>query len=398
MKRTKKIPRKTSRWKIFATILAAAAAAAALSAAMLFLPRKPKIAFYRLPDSCVAAIESFGALKIEANYVVLDPNKPLSKQIRELRTANILFAYDGLALRNLTDKTIPPVSAPLTLMPTAMREGGQIDGMRYGVPVLLDHFALEYNRKALSASRITRPKTLEDLEVAARSLQADYRWPITCAGADDRTLLLLVGALMESMQGKEAEQDFIARTAYGLPFSDLLNNTALESVLERLSQWRKDGLIHPNWTQSGLIDVQGALETESAPFAFMTLSDHRTLQKKAAELYAATPVPSARTDKDRSLASPAVVAVNLKRFRKDERIAAFQATLLGGTAQATLAGDSGLVPVNSTAKTADKQAADVRLWIAGSSGPMANPADDAFDDPALASNLAASIRSYLETH
>ncbi len=392
------------------TILVPAACAALaivtiLATALFVLPaiRKPVIAYYGLPDT---VREAFTALaddpalsgKTKFGIVVLDGSKPLAGQIGNRNRVDVLFAYDGAATAELSGRVIAPSEQIRQLMAPSIQKAGKALNVAYAMPLLLDHFEVAYNSALFGTAGFGEPKRLDELVAAARKTARKGMWPVVCAGANDRDLLMLVGALSEARYGAEARAGIVRDLREKGSFEAALANKALRGTLDELVAWRKDGLLHPEWFRMEARDVIAFMENEYAGVVFMPLSTHRNVPLKTIAKFAGIPFPPIAVGKPREITAPLVVGLLPSYKKPDARAADFLHRLARAEGQTIVSAGTGLAPVNSTAEAQDIQASDVRLWAAASSKPVPDPASDAFADPAKVTATARAIRSYIESN
>jgi hypothetical protein len=382
---------------------AALAIVATLAIALFVLPaiRKPVIAYYGLPETVLEAITALAddpafSGKTKFGIVVLDGAKPLAEQIGKKNRVDVVFAYDGAALAAASGTAIVPSEQIRLLMPLAIRATGTRFGTGYAQPILLDHFEVAYDASAFAGKGLGEPKSLDALLAGARETARPGMWPIVCAGGNDRDLLLLVGALVDAKYGPEARAKIVADLREKGSLKQALSNAALRGTLDELIEWRKSGLLHPEWFRMKDADLVAYLEKGYTRVALMPFSTHRAIPLKTISRFASIPFPPSRLNSPRELAAPVVVGM-LPAYRRPNAAAAeLLYRLAREEGQMVLSAKTGLAPVNSTVPSEDIQAADVRLWVASSSGPVPDPASAAFADPAKVAETARDIRAYVE--
>lgn len=401
-----------SRLPVIAGAALAAIALVALAFALLW-PRQTVLAFYRLDAAQAAAIlraaNAKNPEKPSFSAVTLDPDQSLEKQRKTLSRASALFLHDGAAAAEFATAgddsrpmALPALSrsaspALLALMPSAVRNAGSDGKNHYALPVLLDHFELAWNRKLLSRKGFGKPDSLEGFEAAARAVKAKTVWPISCAGAVDDDLAMFVGSVIEAVSGADTLEAFARGLQTGENAATLAEKQGIAVAFDTLARWRREGLLHPEWLNMDAQTVKSLMESDATAFAFMTLSAHRTVDQKTIEKYESAPMPASGTRTDRAFVAPAIAAVRLDAKRNAQQADSLLATLAGAVTQKALSDATGLAPVNSTAETRDRQASDVRLWVASSRKPMANPLDAAFADPADRARAANDLREWLRS-
>lgn len=385
---------------------AALAIAAIIATALLVLPaiRKPVIAYYGLPDTVREAITALAddpALsgKTKFGIVVLDGSKPLADQIGGKNPrVDVVFAYDGAAAAAAAGKAIVPSEQIRLLMPTAIRGTGTRFGTGYALPLLLDHFEVAYDKEAFARQGSGDPKTLDALLAVARKTAQPGMWPIVCAGGNDRDLLLLVGALADAKYGPEARSRIVTDLREKGDLKSAVTNAELRGTLDALVEWRKTGLLHPEWFRMKDADLMAYMENEYASVALMPFATHRAIPLKTISRFSSIPLPPSKPNTPRELAAPVVVGMLPEYRRPNADATGFLYRLAREEGQTVLSAKTGLAPVNSIVPAQDIQAADVRFWVASSNGPVPDPASAAFDDPAKVAETARDIRAYVEAN
>jgi hypothetical protein len=377
------------------TILIGTVALAVIAFSILMATRKPLVVLYGLSNPAIAAIKQEAGPSFK--FMVIDGNEPISAHKKDISKAYLVFMHDGKAASELSAKTVAPDESILALMPSAMREAGKSGTRRYGIPILFDHFEIDWNVSLIGGRSLAKPKTLTDLVKVSNAIKGKNLWPLVCAGGVDEDLLGFVGALVISESGLDAYEKLVTAASEGMPFAELVKTTALKNSLDTLIEWRKSGIIHPEWFRMKKADVSAFMQMDYACFFAMSLSSHRLLDHKIAEKVLTIDFPTDRKELDRGILAPAIVAIELRRSLPGNRAAhRLVAALAQGAAQANISGGSGLAPANSNATTADKQADDARFWIASSRKPFPDPATAALSDPSARAAFAASIRQYIE--
>lgn len=360
----------------------------------LLLSRKPLIVFYGLPKSVVAAIEKEAGNDFA--FSVIDDDKSLSAHKRDLVRGQLVFMYDGKPAKEIGEQSIAPESKLFSLMPSAMRESGKFGAKQYGIPVLYDHFGIDWNIALLGHKGIAKPNTLTELVKTATAIKGKNLWPIVCAGGNDNDLLMFTGALVIAESGLGAYEKVVQTAASGKTFANLLATTALKKSLDTLVAWRKQGIIHPEWFRMKRADMYAFMQYDYACFFALSLSVHRQIAPKTVEKLGSIEFPTDSKEVNRGIMAPAIIAIELKHALPGHTAARKLVNkLVQAEGQAALANDSGLAPSNSNSVVPDKQADDARFWIASSMKAMPDPAQAAFENPADRTAFANAIRQYL---
>jgi hypothetical protein len=345
---------------------------------LFFIPHKTVIAFYNVPEISVQAITALsqdGSLSGNSKFLVriLDPALSPAAQLQKRPKVDLLFMEDGKAARELAEQTFPPSEAVRMLMPSAMRRSGANETRVYGLPLLLDHFEVAYDRNVFRQTGLSEPKTLDSLLFFARKTKTATRWPIICAGAQ-------IGQLQN-----------------GVTFKDLLVNTEFKSALDTLVAWRKSGLLHSEWFRMKNDDVIRFMEKNYAAIVLIPLSTHRTVPMRIIEQFDTIPFPGAGQANARAYTSPVLLGILPLQKKQNQAAGDFLYNLAKNDGQKRLSGMTGLSPVNSTAETQDKQASDVRLWVASAQKPMPDIGTASFAETEKRKQFAREIRGYIES-
>ncbi len=376
-------------------ILTGTVALATIAFFILTATHKPLVVLYGLSDPAIAAIKQEAGPSFK--FMVIDGNEPISAHKRDISKADLVFMYDGKTAAEVGAEAVEPDESILALMPSAMREAGKSGTQRYGIPILFDHFEIDWNVSLIGGRSLAKPNTLTELVKVSNAIKGKNLWPIVCAGGNDEDLLGFVGALVISESGLDAYEKLVTGASEKQPFAELVRTTALKNTLDTLIEWRTSGIIHPEWFRMKSADVSAFMQMDYSCFFAMSLSSHRLLDRKIVEKVLTIDFPTDRKELDRGILAPAIVAIELRHSLPGNRAAhRLVAALAQGPAQANISGASGLAPANSNAATADKQADDARFWIAASRKPFPDPATASLSDPAARAALAASIRQYLE--
>ncbi|HNY23050.1 MAG TPA: extracellular solute-binding protein [Treponemataceae bacterium] len=392
--------------KLLIPAIGTAIALFAIAISALFMApalRKPVIAYYRLPANVRAALSALAddpafSGKTKFGIVVLDDTKGLAEQLAKKPRVDVVFAYDGAAAAATAGKALVPSEQLRLLLAAAIRGAGTRFGVGYALPILLDHFEVAYDAKAFGKAGFGEPRTLGDLIAGAQKTARPGVSPIACAGGNDRDLLLLVGAVAEAKYGLPAHDKIVADLREKGTLKSALANAELRGTLDTLVDWRKKGILHPEWYRMKDADLTAFLDKGCASVAFMPFSTHRTIPLKTISRFSSIPFPPAQPGSARALTAPVIVGL-LPSYRKPNAEAAeFLYRLAREEGQTILSANTGLVPVNSIVPAQDIQANDVRFWVASSNGPRPDPASAAFADPAKIAETARDVRAYIEAN
>ncbi len=407
--------RKHPKKALLAAILLALCVALSLYA--ITRPRMPIIAFYRVPDAIRDAVvkeaeASKAFAETDFKTVVLDETRPLSEQTRRPGSIQLLFLEDGFAAERLSGRSAGIPAVAEKALPLSFRESGRhalgVDAggadtdaypgkKAYALPLLADHFEIAWPKALFDRLGLTRPQTTEAFLAAARATTGEVAYPLICAGSNDRELLYLVSALLSARYGKAERERLVVALRDGASFAEAMSRTRLEDVLKGLVAWREERFLHPEWLKFRERDLQGFMAEEYAAFACMSFSSHRRVPLTTITRYESQFFPQDSLAGQNELVAPVYVGMALDSGPRDARSRAFLHSLVEPGAQGRLAARSGLAPVAVLAEAQDRQAEDVRYWIAASARAVPDVATASFDDPRKEADLAREIRAYLET-
>ncbi len=364
------------------------------------VPKGLVIGFYGVPGPAVATISMSATVDRARNspaprFLTFTDSSELSSKNLKKNRVDILILFDGQAAYALSAQAIKPSARITSQLPSAIRAAGVFENKNIGTPLLLDHFELASNRAIFQARALGYPATLQEFLDSAVSLKKSGTWPILCAGAEDQDLLLLLGSLIESRSGPEAWEKTVAGLRAANDFTEALSDPFLQDALGELRRWRSERLIHPEWLRITRADILGFMENDQAVMVLFPLSFHRAIANRTIERFETLFFPTARLSSPRSLTAPALLAIQLKTGRRTVEGPRLLETLVSPAFQKRLSAATGLAPVNSIAETADKQASDVRFWVAASGRPLPDIGSAAFSEQTRIAAFATWIREQL---
>ncbi len=391
--------RKNPKRTLLAMILLALCAA--LSFYAITRPRAPVIAFYRVPDgvrnAIVSEAEESGAFReTDFRTLVLDETRPLAAQTRRHGSIQLLFLEDGRAAALLAERSAAIPNGVGKALPLSFRESARLAGESYAVPLLADHFEIAWPKALFERLSLPPPRTTAAFLDAVKAATGQVRSPLVCAGSDDRQLLFLVSAMVSARYGPDERERLVTALRDGVSFAEALSSTRLRDVLGELVSWRETGALHPEWLKFRERDVQGFMAEEYAAMAFMSLSAHRRVPLKTIVRHESQFFPQESFTAKNELVAPVYVGMALDSGPRDSPARDFLFSLVGPKPQGRIAARSGLAPVALLAETQDRQAEDVRYWIAASARAVPDVATAAYDDPQRITDLAREIRTYLD--
>lgn len=361
------------------------------------------IGFYQLPENVSVFIEK----KISQTYAEKVTFKNIEEsELSEKKFASrydIIFCPNGSFVESVSKYTKHNPASIYEKMPRAIADKTQIT-----VPLLLDHYEFAYYlpSKASAVSKI--PQTLKDFETYLEKSKKLVFTPFFCAGGDDKTLLALVGAFVESYGGSDSYKDFI-QAVQNEPTVKALSKKKFQiageksksftliDILDIFRGWKEKEMVHPDWYNANSNDVKAFMEDKQIGVVFMPLSFHRTISYKVIRDFEADRIPlnsEADNYNNHGLIAPEYVGI---KFSKEAFCDELLAELVEENAQTNFSDQTKLAPINSRCAAFDRQSDDVRFFAAAcKDGPLPTLYDGAFqtDEKAL-HEFAEQIRVYL---
>jgi len=389
---------------VLALVLILAAAFSALAA----VSYKPTVAFYNLNEKVQQAIlteiSSMPVGKKGKNItyktLVLDDSIPLSSQ-KEAFKSDLIFATMDSDVQELAKgrKIQKSNLSLLDGMPSTTRDSALTQNNKLcAVPVLYDFYQMDISLDAFNESKIGKIAEWKDLTKFLEVTSKDNFYPLVISAGNDKELLNTFGCLAEALAGKTALEDAETRLykAFKTGKTEEVNK-AMESLLTENKGFAaalsvlRDFNTNKYWNPSAL----SFQESDSLYFmknmlcnsAFITLSQHRQINNKSINEYASIYIPGASDNNNRSFCSPVVCALPVKNKKSVNSTIG----LLTSSRQGPLSAKSGLAPVQASSPTPDKQADDVRFWIAASNGPVM-PLGSALPSAEMKKAAAETIR------
>ena len=350
--------------------------------------RKPVIAFYDLDSPTENAVKA--ALGEDFSYVTLNTHTSLSYQVKKAKAA-ALFTKGAVSVDNAKElaskKALLPQTA-LNGMTSSIRalatpiQNGSVSAL----PILTDHLEVNIDNNLLKATKVPLSKVpfwndLTKFALAAAKRTSNPK--IVFAGKESDTLIDILGALCESIEGRPSYDTAIKlinmeiekaasekRSLNGTALADVLAaspTSPLFSAAQMISQWRAQNILYPDVFSLTSENLDTLMEMELASLVIMPLSVHRTIGQQTIQRYTSIYLPSYNPASNRFFTAPVVYAVPLLA---DKKVLASLETLSSAPVQEKLSRASGLAPVLAQCRTPDRQADNVRYWVAASNTPL----------------------------
>ena len=381
--------------------------------------KKPTAAFYGISERNVERISSVlqtthtrkNKKQNAFNIVVLDSNLSLEEALKKQKRPDIIFMYNGknadfAEIRsvkkkiNFDKKILEGMSS--SVIKTVSANKSKI----HKVPLLIDNCEIDINRNAIAKSKTKQIAVLSDVEKFATELKKDYLAPIVFAGADNYEFINFLGAMTESISGidtlKRAANkinDFIkSGNTNHSEFNKLLSQMVavdgeFYETVEVLRKWYKEKLIPSNVYKMTSRDVKSYMEQKLCGISVLTLSEHRTVKQSTIEEFTSIYYPSIFANVERTFSAPIIMAIPYSKNKIAMNSIKKLATV---EYQERLSIKTGLAPVQKNCAIPDRQADDVRYWVAASEVPFVGLSEAAFTDAKTRKMFADILRMYLQ--
>lgn len=323
-----------------------------------------RVAFYGLSEEYVKILQDIIPVeeKITLKCDILSERKVDLAAIKG--KYDMLFTWRGEITDTLDASAEEIPSKILETMPSSLRN-------KKCVPILLDHCELAYNNTVLSNTTGTVPSSFSGFLSYLNQSKSYVFSPFFCAGADDRTLVALIGSLVEANGGVIAYNNLINELKVGTSFDELLDKKlcsadfTLRSILEMLKAWPSEGITHPAWFNGQQSDLIYFAHDDQVGVFFTFLKDHRNISYETIRKYEAFVMPPVSSSTEYGLIAPAISCMLLTKNSNSKR---YLAEFFTEETQTELSNLTKLAPVHSHAQAYDRQADDVRYWAASCPG------------------------------
>ena len=348
---------------------------------------KPTVVFYNINEKTQKAILSEiqsmpvgrKGKNLKYNVTVLDSALPLSAQKKAFK-GNLLFATMDYDVQDAAKSgKIKKMDINLLEgMPTTTRNNALIKNNKIcALPVLYDFYEIDVNQQAFYDSKIGKIADWNDfMSFLSKTATKDF-YPLAFSGGEPEELLNFIGCLTEALSGESALKT--AEDKLYQAFKTQKEN-ALITALEELC--KEDGALFKAVSAMRNIDTEKLCSNSSFSFTkddtkffidnklcnsvFLKLSDHRNIDSKVINEYVSIYVPGNDVNGERSFLAPTICAMPLKNNKSTNSTL----KLLASSRQTSLSMKSTLAPAQASCGTPDKQADDVRFWLAASNGPV----------------------------
>lgn len=355
------------------------------------------VAFYGMDETLAMPVQE----KIQEYY--LQNNKSFKihfdyLQEKDFKAKKIARKYDlfigwqGSAFEELKEWVKPlPQGCSKNLISTV--------NIKTGLPLLLNHWELDYNSKIRAQMGGRMPEDLKSFEKYTVQLKDYVFVPFFAPAADDETLLAYISVYVEALYGKDFYESFLEDIKNSAGLNDFIkkgneNSRVMKGLLEALKMQVQNGLTLENWTSATFKDVAAFTEQNQIGVLFTSLLKHRSFDERLMDRYETNRMPVLNLSVSHGLIAPAVCAANLS---KKEIAAGILEYLITDEVQAYLSDETKLAPVNAQCQPYDIQAYNVRYLAAViPEGPLPDISNACFQtDGTKKAEFASEIRNYL---
>lgn len=385
----------------------------------LLIPKKTLIAFYGLNGKEINAIQStilnLNSKQIKTKkfrFKVFDDKKDLLSQVKESKPS-LVFSVAGSQVKNLCESKKSRFVLDSVLSDNFDKLTSSMRGMILtktkkdtifvdAIPVLSSHYEVAINMNYYRQLGIKSISTWNDIEKFAERSKKNFNAGIFVDFGTPSSALDFFGAVTESLSSKTAYDQIVSTVnSYAKDgnfnseniVQELLQNGTISKTVKMLKSWDEKNLFADGTFNATFTSIENFLKSDLVSVSFMTLNTHRTIERKTIEQFTSIYVPSMILASNRSFTSPTIFALPQKNSKQ---INLLLKELLNSENQGYLSVRTGLAPVLSQCKTADKQADDARFWVASTQSPVAGLSRDLFltedEKSDLAKSLIAQIR------
>lgn len=369
-------------------------------------PEKNYIAFYSLQPDTVQALQTvlkdrFSTIEQHFDWRIIDPALSVMEFMEKNPQTVFVFSTDNRSLFEARRFFSLHTAEPFQHLPSTFLNNifNRDDDKYYAFPLLLDPIKLACNNVMAERLGLTSYIMQEDFErLRQQAEQASLPFPFVCAGGEDDQLFAMISAVAAINGLALNPEDFSVLGKQADLYTDC--PPALKTVLDTLVNWRKQGLLHPEWFRLVESDISVFMEFNSTALAAMPLSASRRLKYEILRHFTTMQVPLPQLLSKKNMPADTVVWAQAiqdehKPFPEADEIRAF---LYLQETNETLARATGLAPVFAAAQTQDAESSSGRYWVASSNTALPSFGNIACTTGAEKTALAAAIRRYLEVN
>ncbi len=380
--------------------------------------KKPTAVFYGISERNVSEITkvlqstySRKNKKLPYNIIVLNSKESLESALKKAKKADLLFMYNGANAEyaaSLNKKRHLGFDATiLDEMSSSIRNCVLVSDEKIScVPLLIDHYEVDVNLSKFTSSGIPAIETLSDLELLATKTKSSTMAPIVIPVGNAYDFVNIFGALVEATSGTQAylnaaskirnniSQGKISQAEFQKLISEMdSQGSELYAALSLLKKWIAIEILPKNLLQLSNDDIKNFMSSNLTAISFMNLSQHRTFERETISKFSSIFIPPAdiSMNSNRRLCAPVILAIQLKKNKTVKNSVQKMATSLQGE----LSMKTGLAPVARSSRIPDKQADDVRYWVASSGTPVYG-FSELFVNESTRTSFANALKSFLK--
>ena len=412
MKKVSEILKKYKVAVIFAGFAVVFAGICIFCAVNLF--SKPVIGFYGIDPtvqkSICSVIENWNKkVGQKFEFKTLDPSKTLESHFFLGKKPDLLFTVSGNSVKTAAEEASKKAAVSensLQKMTSSIKMSairGENPGTVSALPLLTGNFEISINTSSFRTSGMNAIATWSDIERFLKIQKKKLDYPVIFAGKDSDLMLDFLGALTEAFDGvaeyKKAVEIIEHAKNKKWKVSEVAEqlcgsyNAPLYASAKQLSKWYNAGLLNRDVFNLSQKDVNAFLQARLATMVFMPLSQHRTVENRTIERFSTIYFPSEKAPGERSFTAEIIYAVPQKKNRLNTLLIEY---LNSDSGQEDLSRATGLAPVFAQCRTPDRQADDVRYWVAATNAPLAGLSREVAlskkQKDELARELAAKIK------
>ena len=369
-------------------------------------PEKKYIAFYSLSPDTVQALQTvlkdrFSTIEQHFDWRIIDPALSVTEFMEKNPQTAFVFSTDNRSLFEARRFFTLHATEPFQNLPSTFLNNifDHDDAQYYAFPLLIDPIKLACNNVITEKLGLNSYIMQDDFErLLQQAVQASIPFPFVCAGGEDKQLFAMISTIA-AMNGLALNPDDFSMLGKQ---TDLRKDcpAVLKTTLDTLVEWRKQGLLHPEWFRLVESDISVFMEFNSTALAVMPLSASRRLKHEILQHFTTMQVPLPQLLSKKNMPADTIVWVQAvqdehKPFPEADEIQAF--LYLQETDEA-LARATGLAPVFAAAQTQDTEASSGRYWVASSNTALPSFGNIACTTETEKAALAAAIRRYLEVN
>lgn len=367
---------------------------------------KKTIAFYKIPEQVQNSVLKIANEQYNKTFhpLILDDDLPLSSQTKKFKKSHFLVAqnsYDAINLfkkaskKNLISRDLLS-GYPASIVDSYNKKTNSSKENLLFLPFLYDFYQIDVNYELFKLSNVPTISTWSDFTTFASAISEKTSAPIIFAGGDDVEFLNTIGIITEALTNSTNYDLLINKfldcknditKIQTLLEEECLPNGLLYNTLVELKSLLSKKIIPSKVFSFSKKDVLFHLDNTLCGAAFLTLSEHRTIDRQVINKYKSIYCPAIDISSIRNFSAPEYVVVPLKKSKKSFDYLNSFAQLQ----QTKLATETGLCPVQKNCIVPDKQADDVRYWLAASNGPTL-PLSSVFSSKENLSYVAEFLR------